>query len=119
MEGFLSFEKLEAIRRLDACTLSNAIETFDLRLRNEGFADARIRCMFEKLPPILGYAVTARIGCSGPPPAGHCYFDRMDWWNYSLTIPAPRVTVIEDIGPNVGLAAFHCVATCGVWRGSP
>ena len=102
----MSFEQLEELRRLDACTLSNAIETFNLRLRNEGFADASIRCMFQQLPPMLGYAVTARISCAGPPPAGHTYFDRTDWWNYSQTIPAPRVTVIEDIGPNAGLGGW-------------
>ena len=35
----LTPEQLEALRRLDACTLANAIETFDVRLRNEGFTD--------------------------------------------------------------------------------
>ena len=33
----LTPEQLEALRRLDACTLANAIETFHQRLRNEGF----------------------------------------------------------------------------------
>ena len=46
----LQEEQIDALRRLDTCTVSNAIETFDVRLRNTGFADARIRCMFEDLP---------------------------------------------------------------------
>jgi regulator of RNase E activity RraA len=106
VESILSFDQLEAIRRLDACTLSNAIETFDLRLRNEGFADASIRCMFPQLPPMLGYAVTARIRGSGPPPVGHSYFDRGDWWSYILTVPGPRVTVVQDLDDPPGLGGF-------------
>jgi len=99
----VTHDQLEAIRRLDACTLSNAIEVFNVRLRNEGFADSSVRCMFPRLPPALGYAVTARIRCSGPPPEGHSYFDRTDWWNYIRTLPEPRITVMEDIGPDIGL----------------
>src|SRR5437899_1938049 len=30
---------IDSLRRLDACRVANAIETFDCRLRNEGFAD--------------------------------------------------------------------------------
>ena len=30
-------EQLEALRRLDACTIANAIETFHERLRDEGY----------------------------------------------------------------------------------
>jgi 4-hydroxy-4-methyl-2-oxoglutarate aldolase len=106
LENSLTVEQFEAIRRLDACTVSNAIETFKVRLRNEGFAGAGIRCMFPHLPPMLGYAATARISCSGPPPIGHTYFDRTDWWNYIHTIPAPRVTVIQDIDGTPGLGGF-------------
>ena len=42
MKAPLSPEQLEALRRLDACTLANAIETFHERLRNEGFMDSSI-----------------------------------------------------------------------------
>ena len=99
-------ERLEAIRLFDSCTISNAIETFDIRLRNEGFADGSIRCMFNDLPPVSGYAVTARVRCSAPPPVGHCYHDRTDWWTHILTVPAPRVVVVEDVDDRPGLGAF-------------
>jgi regulator of RNase E activity RraA len=62
--------------------------------------------MFPHLPPMLGYAVTARIRCSSPPPVGHNYRDRTDWWNYLITVPAPRVVVIQDIDPKPGFGAF-------------
>ena len=97
---------LDALRRLDTCTVSNAIETFETRLRNEGFADGTVRCMFPRLTPMLGYAATATIRCSGPPPDGHAYLERTDWWNHILSMPAPRVVVIQDIDNKPGSGAF-------------
>jgi 4-hydroxy-4-methyl-2-oxoglutarate aldolase len=99
-------ERLEALRQFDSCTISNAIETFDVRLRNEGFADGTIRCVFNDLPPVVGHAVTARVRGSTPPPVGRSYDDRTDWWTYILTVPAPRVVVVEDVDGRPGLGAF-------------
>ena len=28
---------------------------------------------------------------------GHAYHDRTDWWNYILSVPAPRFVVVQDI----------------------
>ena len=44
MKPSISPETLKAIEALDTCTVANAIETFNVRLRNEGYADASIRC---------------------------------------------------------------------------
>jgi 4-hydroxy-4-methyl-2-oxoglutarate aldolase len=99
-------ERLEALRQFDSCTISNAIETFDVRLRNEGFADGAIRCVFNDLPPVIGHAVTARVRCSAPPPVGHSYYDRTDWWTHILTVPAPRIVVVEDVDEHAGMGAF-------------
>jgi regulator of RNase E activity RraA len=98
--------EFDALRKLDTCTVANAIETFGLRLRNEGFADATVRCLFPKLPPLLGYAVTAKIRCSGPPPEGHAYLERTDWWNHVVSQPAPRVVVIQDLDSKPGSGAL-------------
>jgi regulator of RNase E activity RraA len=97
---------VDAFRHLDTCKLANAIETFDVRLRNEGFADSTIRGMFPQLPPVIGHAVTARIRTSAPPPVGHGYPDRTDWWSYILTVPAPRIVVVEDTDERPGIGAF-------------
>src|SRR5437867_2714726 len=106
MKHALSAGQLEAIRRLGTCAVSNAIESFEVRLRNEGFADSRIRSLFPHLPPMLGYAVTARIRCSSPPPVGHTYHESTDWLNYLITVPALCVVVIQDIDPKPGFGAF-------------
>ncbi len=121
MKSTLSSEQLEALRRLDACTLANAIETFHERLRNEGFVDHAVRCLFPRLQPMLGYAATVTIRGSAPPTTDGAYPDRTDWWDYILSVPAPRVVVVHDgatrpgLGSLVGavhmnvLRALHCV----------
>jgi 4-hydroxy-4-methyl-2-oxoglutarate aldolase len=106
LAGWVNTDRLEAVRQFDGGTISNAIETFDVRLRNEGFADGTIRCLFNDLPPVVGHAVTARVRSSAPPPVGHSYHDRTDWWTYILTVPAPRVVVVEDVDDPPGLGAF-------------
>jgi 4-hydroxy-4-methyl-2-oxoglutarate aldolase len=98
----LTPEQLEALRRLDASTLANAIETFHERLRNEGFMDQSVRCLFPRLPPMLGYAVTVKIRGSAPPTVNGLYGDRTDWWDYILTVPAPRVVVVQDVATLLG-----------------
>src|SRR5579863_8213480 len=106
LEPAIPAEQLDALRRLDTCTVSNAIETFDVRLRNAGFADARIRCMFEDFPPMVGYAATARLRSGEPPIAGKIYVDRSEWWNSILQVPTPRIVVLEDLDKPPGLGAF-------------
>ncbi len=97
---------LERIRGLDTCTVSNAIERFNVRLRNEGFVAGAVRCRFPNLAPMLGYAVTGRIRSSTPPMSGRCYYDRMDFWNYVETMPRPRVLVLQDVDHTPGFGAF-------------
>jgi len=97
---------LEALRRLDACTLANAIETFQLRLRNEGFASGEARCLFPQLPPMAGYAVTVKIRGASPPTGAGTYLERTDWWDYIQSVPGPRVVVVQDISTLPGLGAL-------------
>jgi 4-hydroxy-4-methyl-2-oxoglutarate aldolase len=133
MSSPLTFEQLEALRRLDACTLANSIETFRERLRNEGFMDNSIRCLFPRLQPMLGYAATIKIRGSAPPTADGKYPERTDWWDYILSQPAPRVVVVQDVSTRPGLGslvgavhmnilrALHCtgVVTNGSVRDIP
>jgi regulator of RNase E activity RraA len=97
---------LEQLRALDACAVSNAIERLDVRLRNEGFTDISVRCLTPSLPPMLGYAATGRIHTASAPTARYWYHERMDWWEYLATIPAPRVIVFEDMDSKPGFGAM-------------
>jgi regulator of RNase E activity RraA len=101
--------QLEQYRRLSTCLVASAIETFRVRLPNTGFANSSIRCIFKDQPAMAGYAVTARMRSSNPrmeATKSYDYYDRTDWWNNILTIPAPRVVIIEDVDHPPGLGAF-------------
>ncbi len=95
-ESSLPSEDLDALRSFDTSTVSNAVETFRVRLRNAGFADDTIRCMFADLTPIVGYAATARLRCGDPPMVGGMYHERKEWWTNILQVPPPRIVVLED-----------------------
>lgn len=97
---------LEQLRRMDSCSVANAIETFDVRLRNQGFTDSSVHCLFPELPRMVGFAATARVRTSAPPMEGHTYYYRLDWLEHVLSIPAPRILILEDMDPHPGLGAF-------------
>lgn len=102
----LSSTELHALRLLDSCVVANAIETFGERLRNEGFADHSIHCAFPQLGSTVGYAATLKIRGSAPPTTGGLYSDRIDWWDYVVSLPFPRVIVVQDVATRVGLGSF-------------
>lgn len=97
---------IQQLTAIDTCSLSNAIEHFDIRTRNEGFVNHGARCMFPDMPPRVGYAVTATFRSSMTPVAGRCYFDRPDWWSYVASAPEPRFLVLQDVDPVVGFGAL-------------
>lgn len=102
----LTKEALAALQQFDTCMVANAIESFNVRLRNTGFADASVRCIFDDALPMVGYAVTARLRSGEPPIAGGTFHDRADLWNAILDIPAPRILVLEDMDNPAGRGAF-------------
>jgi 4-hydroxy-4-methyl-2-oxoglutarate aldolase len=106
MKRILTTEQLKALQHFDTCSLSNAIDTFEVRLRNEGYTNSSIHCITPQLPPMAGHAVTLKIRCSSPRTAAHTYLDRTDWWDHILTFPEPRVVAIEDLDNPPGAGAF-------------
>jgi len=98
------FKKL---RGLDTCTISNAIERLNGRIRNEGsISGSVIHCVFPNLPPMLGYAVTGRMRSTTQPVVGRTYHENIHWWRYVETLPEPRVLVVQDADDNPGAGAL-------------
>jgi len=109
--------ELEALRRYDTCAVANAIESLNVRLRNEGYTDGSIRLLTPHTEPMTGYAVTMRLRCANPPSEGHLYTDRTDLWNYVQTIPAPRIVVVEDVDEQLDAGAFIGATHAGILMG--
>jgi len=99
----LSPDDLNALRKLSTPTVSNAIETFNVRPRNQGFMSPDIRCLFPDWGVLAGYAVTARFAADQPAtrPAS-----RLEFWGHLLQIPEPRVVVLQDLDQPSGVGAF-------------
>jgi len=94
---------LDALRRYDSPTLANAIETFDIRPRDEGFASLDVRCMFLELGVMVGYAATAMIRARG---RGQGADRSPSLWALVRSLPAPRVVVIQDLDDPPAHGAF-------------
>ena len=63
----LSPQVLEKLRKFDTPTICNLIELFDIRPRNLGYMDARIKAAFPEMPPMVGFAATATFRSAAPP----------------------------------------------------
>ena len=87
---------LETLRRIPSCSIANAIETFSIMPRNEGFMGPEIKSIFPGMGHMIGYAATAKIVADAPP-SGHMNVARTDWVDEIMKVPAPRVVVIEDM----------------------
>ena len=105
--GGLTPVQLHRLQGFSSCVIASAIELCDVRLPNTGFSDSSIHCMFEDLPPVVGYAVTVRIRTAAPPMEGGRYsYARTDWLDHLLTVPAPRILVVQDMDKRPGLGAL-------------
>jgi regulator of RNase E activity RraA len=102
----LSSSDFERLRVLDTCTVSNAIERLNVRLRNEGFVSDAVNCQFPRLGPMLGYAVTGLIRTSTAPVTGNSYHDRIGFLHYVSSMPEPRVMVLQDVDRVQGVGAL-------------
>ena len=96
----LTAEQLEALRRIDSPTVSNAIEVFGVRPRVQGFAGWELRCAFPELGSMVGYAVT----CTADSTTEQRSEERglLQLWAAIEASPKPAVLVIKDIGPERG-----------------
>jgi len=99
--------ELETLRGFDTPTICNAIEIIVPERRAEGFTTEPFICHDPSLPPMVGYARTAKIRATTP--SGRNKVDdmamRVDYFKHIAEGPGPTVTVIEDIDEPVGFGA--------------
>lgn len=96
-------ETLGKLARFDTPTICNVIELFDVRPRNVGFMDGRIRCNFPEMPPMVGFASTAAFRSGAPPAGGDAYGSFIDQIRTFGDLAGPAVMVFQDLDdPPVG-----------------
>jgi 4-hydroxy-4-methyl-2-oxoglutarate aldolase len=111
----LSTTDLDLLRRHDTPTVCNVIELFDLRPRQLGYLDSRIRACYPRLPPMVGYASTATFRSSAPPTRGTPCADRLEEVAMFAELPGPAVVVFQDLDDPPAAACFGDVS-CSTYQ---
>jgi len=105
-------QTLDKLARFDTPTICNVIELFDVRPRNTGYTDARIRCEFPSLTPMVGFASTAAFRCDAPPAGGPGYGGLDEQLATFAELPGPAVVVFQDLDdPPVGATFGEVMCT--------
>lgn len=99
----LSAEQIEALKRYNTPTISNAIEAFNVRDRHIGFLPHEIRCLLPELGPMVGYAVTSITQAAKPSERSEDM--TADYLRYVASMPGPKVAVGMDLDNPPGLGA--------------
>jgi regulator of RNase E activity RraA len=110
----LSSAEIEALRRWPTPAVINAIETFEVRPRHEGFM-LGLRCVFPELGPMVGYAATATMRAARPG-TGDGRQALLAHWRNVARQPAPRVAVIQDLDDPPAFGALWGEVNANVHR---
>ena len=118
---------LKLLAQYDTPTISNVIELFEIRPRNAGYMDSRIRSCFPEMPPIVGFASTATMRTAQPPVGGEVYSSLDEQVARFAELPGPAIVVFQDLDdPPVGAtfgeimcASYQCFGALGIITSGP
>ena len=100
----LTTQDVAALRKITSPSVANAIETFNVRPREQGNISSEIRGLFPEIGPIVGYAATCVIRAEQGPIQGH-RASLFGWWDFVQSLPAPRIVVVHDLDDPRGQGA--------------
>jgi len=123
----ISAAELQLLAQYDTPTISNVIELFEVRPRNTGYMDARIRACFPDMPPIVGYASTATMRTAWPKADGDVYSGLDEQVARFAELPGPAIVVFQDLDdPALGAtfgevmcASYQCFGALGIVTSGP
>ena len=91
----LTPDQLAFLRSVDSPTIANALETFNLRDRTDGFIGGAVRALFPELGTFVGHALTATVTNHPGPVAPRDAYWAM--WESLAQTPQPSVLVMQDV----------------------
>lgn len=97
---------LAKLGQFDTPTICNVIELFDVRPRNAGYMDGRIKCNFSQFPPMVGFAVTSSFRSDAPPAGGDVYGGMDKQVELFAKVGGPAVVVFQDLDDSPVAATF-------------
>ncbi|MGR3867004.1 RraA family protein [Streptomyces graminifolii] len=90
--------QLERLRQLDTPTVCNALDLIDPDFDLPYFTSQPLRCVYPKLPPMVGFARTASIRAVKPPAnKADAAEVRAAYYEYVAQGPGPTIVVMEDL----------------------
>lgn len=111
----LTPQVLHKLVRFDTPTICNLIELFEVRPRNTGYMDSRIRACFPIKQPIVGYAATATFRAHEPPRAGDAYAKLEGQIARLEELDGPAIVVFQDLD-DPPLAATFGEVMCSTYK---
>jgi regulator of RNase E activity RraA len=112
----ISKDTLAKLAKFDTPSICNFIELFNVRPRNRGYMDSRIKCNFPELPPIVGFACTAAFRSDAPPAGGDAYGSIGAQLEQFAQLPGPAIVVFQDLDDPPAAAVFGEVM-CSTYQG--
>jgi len=106
---------LDKLRSFDTPTICNLIELFDVRPRDVGYMDDRIKACFPEMPPLVGFAATATFRASMPPRHGDGYSSLEAQVEHFGELSGPAIVVFQDLDSPPVAATFGEVM-CTIYK---
>src|SRR5215470_1972102 len=106
MQTSIRPEELKLLAQYDTPTICNVIELFEVRPRETGYMDSRIRACFPEMPPIVGYAATATMHTAFPRKQGSVYTSLDEQVSRFAELPGPAIVVYQDLDDPAVSATF-------------
>lgn len=97
---------LDKLREFDTPTICNVIELFDVRPRNVGYMNRKIKAAFPDLPPMVGFASTALSRTYTKPTGKDGYSSVVDQIARFGELSGPAVMVFQELDGENGAAVF-------------
>ncbi len=97
---------LEKLATFDTPTICNIIELFNVRPRNTGFMNDRIKAAFPEMGPIVGFAATATFRSDAAPSGEDGYSSNEDQVELFDTLSGPPIVVFQDLDDPAVAATF-------------
>ena len=102
----ISQNLLKILRKYDTPTIVNSLELLNSKFRTSGFTSEQLVCVDTSLPPIVGYARTAKISASNEIDQKKKRERNLSYYKYVSSGTGPWISVIQDIDKNPGFGAF-------------
>ena len=111
-------DSLAALRAVDTPTICNAIEAVEGARRETGFTRHPVVAVDPALPPMVGYARTARIRAAEPPDLtpDRVRAMRLEYYEY-IAVGGPTVVAIEDADWPQPVGAFWGEVNVAIHKG--